>query len=525
MMMTESQNILKSRGTRTVIVLLLFYAVLAGRFAILHQIGTYGVETDFYGLYAPDVLRLLNGEAVQERDHGPGYTLLALPVTAMLGDVFSAAKLLSYLSYLITLIFSFLLFRLLLGRETALAAVLFTGSILLPYSFIATIDIVFTAFCILSIWVLLKYFTDQKRRFLFLAIAGVLSGFTTLIRYNGLLLLIGGLFGILILNGEKQLWNRIRHAVVYAIFFFLPILPWEVWLATVEKNVSSPGLSQALAWEYYGPGGRFDGDQRMAVVENRVDLRYSSFGEYLRHEPFHFILHYGKNVLTYISDLYDAFLPFPAAHLSFVGLFVLLLAGSKWAIFPLAFPLVGYLGAALVHFYSRYFLITVPFLALGVGIFFFHDRLKPLWNTNRLSRWMVFGLFVLTFANVFRINFVKARETIRAEPLHLVHIAQELKERAGKDDILLSRKPHLAFLAGLRYRYFPPLKDVESVVRFMRRENIRFLLYGDVEASFRKELRDFMTPDSVRIFFWPVVIDSASKTIVYQLKEDIGGVQ
>src|SRR5215471_14360742 len=76
----------------------------------VHPIGTYGTETDFYHLFAPDAVRLSHGQFPENPFQGPGYPLVLAFVTSITGDLFVAGKWLSILSAVGVAVCTFLLF-------------------------------------------------------------------------------------------------------------------------------------------------------------------------------------------------------------------------------------------------------------------------------------------------------------------------------------------------------------------------------------------------------------------------------
>lgn len=500
-----------------VAVLVLFGAIYLV-FMFQHDVGSFGVETDFYGLYAKDAQRILHGQMVQERDHGPGFAGLLAVLTLITSDVFESGKLLSFLSALGILITSYCLFSRLVSRKVSFWAVVMLGPVLLPYSFTANIDVVFAFFALLAILLFYKYISDRKE--VWIILTGVASGIATLIRYNGLLLPAGilAIMAIQFVSERESARQKLRAAVIYLIFFAIPLIPWETFLLLEENSASSPGLNLALAWEYYGPAGRFDGDQRMSIANNEVNFQYDSFADYLKAQPLAFVKHYGKNLFSYSEQLLGAFYPFPASHLILAGSFFYFAFAEKYMISVLIFPLLAYLGTSLVHFYSRYFLFVVPFLSLLLATFFFNPFMessrKKSWGFN----WIWIFTIILVLLNTARVSYIKAESILSTEPRHLKSIAGQLKSIVRKDAVILSRKPHLAYLAGIRHEYFPPSGSIEDLIAYAKRSGAQYIEFGKIERNSRPDLWKMEYPDSVKDFLTPILVDSVNKEIIYKIK-------
>ncbi len=74
--------------------LMLIVALIIGHF---HQVGAYGVETDFYGNHARGAEELLAGRLMSSQYNYdfPGYTLLLAGISWFAGDPFVAGKIIS----------------------------------------------------------------------------------------------------------------------------------------------------------------------------------------------------------------------------------------------------------------------------------------------------------------------------------------------------------------------------------------------------------------------------------------------
>ena len=62
--------------------------------------GTFGVETDFHGAYGVPAKTLLEGIAYTDQHNPPGYSIWLAAVTMILGDAFTAAKLIGTITVL-----------------------------------------------------------------------------------------------------------------------------------------------------------------------------------------------------------------------------------------------------------------------------------------------------------------------------------------------------------------------------------------------------------------------------------------
>src|SRR5262245_66271435 len=81
----------KWRGLLPLVVAVASFGVFLG-VGSTRRIGTYGVETDFYGDYAPDATRLREGQFPLNEFQGPGYPAGLAIVEAAAGDAFRTGR-------------------------------------------------------------------------------------------------------------------------------------------------------------------------------------------------------------------------------------------------------------------------------------------------------------------------------------------------------------------------------------------------------------------------------------------------
>jgi hypothetical protein len=163
----------------------------------LHKVGDFGVETDFYGAYAPQAENILEGKPYTYMHNPPGYMVILAFTSILTNDTFSASKILTSIA---TVLFGFIIYRLfkkLFGIEVAFSSLILLLLTLLPYSFLAAMDIVGALFMIIPVY----YFLNKSSLNVKAAIiTGLLTGLSYMIRYNSLFIVLGFLIIIIILN-------------------------------------------------------------------------------------------------------------------------------------------------------------------------------------------------------------------------------------------------------------------------------------------------------------------------------------
>ena len=60
--------------------------------------GGYGVETDFYGSFAPAAKAMMEGKMELDASYGPGYHLVLILFYSIFNDMFEVGKFVSILS-------------------------------------------------------------------------------------------------------------------------------------------------------------------------------------------------------------------------------------------------------------------------------------------------------------------------------------------------------------------------------------------------------------------------------------------
>jgi hypothetical protein len=82
--------------------------------------------------------------------------------------------------------------------------------------------------------------------------------------------------------------------------------------------------------------------------------------------------------------------------------------------------------------------------------------------------------------------------------------------------MLIARKPHLAYLAGVRSDF--PLADTPGEFHRWARENgARFLLYTDFEASLWRGLQRFADPRGLSPEFRLLYRQPEDRTLLYEI--------
>jgi hypothetical protein len=465
-----------------------------------HPVGTYGTETDFYHLFAPDADRLAAGQFPQNDFHPPGYAALIALVSRITGDTFTAGKWVSIISAALLPLLIFTLFARLFGYWVGVGtAALFTVGPEIPqFAISATTDVYFLLLCVSALVV----FTDARLTPAWrAALAGVVTSLAYLTRYNGLFLLGALLFAIVFLNAFERTWKgRLRLAAVFLAAFFLTASPW---LYANYKHRGSPFYSVNylnMATEFYPEltGGDVFQDGTRALRE-----RFHSFGEVIAYDPARIVKHYPVNLYESFVQTFNA--KWVVMWLGVLGLAGFLLAlwrerRSKPVLTLLAALVFYFLMMGLNHWEARYyFFVGVGFTALALYAATHGPRL--LGERARLFRHPAFGLLpVALVAAAFAQAFGYARENLSgfldSHPTEVL-AARDFIERqhGGRRGLrIVARKPHLAYLSRQEWVFFPQVKSVEELRGWLEQNRVDYVAVGVRELKERKGLRALGDP-------------------------------
>jgi 4-amino-4-deoxy-L-arabinose transferase-like glycosyltransferase len=477
---------------------------------VVHRIGSFNLETDFYNWYAPQAVGLLHGEPYTFRHNPPGYILLLAGATWLVGEPFTAAKLLSAVAAAAIGWVCYRLIRSLFDPVVALGATVLLLLALVQFSFRAEPDLLGALATLIPIWLLLRREPIAR---LDAALAGVVTGCAYLLRANTVFLLPGLGLALLVLPRGLAPRARLVLPTLFVTGFLLATVPWFAWNAARYGSpfAGTPELQVAL--HFYAPNGDVYGEQ-MSLYEGK----FGSLLGVLSYRPARVIKIYLSDVLVrYPAGLADQVLTFPAYLFVGAGLLVMLRRGGARRMTWLLVTALGYLLLGLVGFYPRYHLFVFPVLFLLVAYFLLGAEAGAAGApASALGRWRwVACLWVLAGAGYATVSAVGT--TFEREPRYLLRFAQELRRRAQPGDAMVSGKPQLAWVAGLR-RIVPAQESPEAFLAHARGLGARYFTYSPVEATIYPALNALRDPAAVRDRFTLLFRDAGSGTLVYQLR-------
>jgi hypothetical protein len=497
---------------RAALALCLVMLIIALWYSSAHEIGTLGVETDFYGSYEPQARRILDGQTYTYRLNPPGYMIVLAGMSLLTGgDFFLAGKLLSVISAVLLVGLTYLLGRTLVGHAVALGAALLSLIAIIPFSFIAATDLVGAATMVAAIWMIVR---PSRRWIVGAVLAGALAGVAFLIRQNAIFLVVGGAACLFFL-APPHLSRRARVAGIaaFAGAWLLVTGPWLVWNARTYGGPFAGMAHRQVAANFFAPRGDVYG-----AVSEQMGERFRSMGEVLRHDPLRLAKHYTRAVvLEYPQRLMQGLVGFPGYVFAGAGLVLLLLNLNRRRLAFALLCLMGYGLLGLVGYYTRLHLFLTPALFLLVAYFLFHPALtSPMTRLGLRGHTLSWSLCIAIAAVAAYGSFGYADLELAAEPHHLVRAAEWLRPRAKPGDRIVATKPHLSYFSGLGYDYSHS-PTVEGLVDDLRRNGVRYLQVSDSDHN-QPPYGQFTDSTRVPPDLELVYRDDEPLTLIYELR-------
>jgi 4-amino-4-deoxy-L-arabinose transferase-like glycosyltransferase len=483
--------------------------------AVSHSVGFFTVETDFYGSYAIQAQRLLDGETYTYRHNPPGYTILIALLSRVTGSLFSASKLLSAIATALFVWTCYDLLKRLFSTRVALASSALVALMLLQYSYLAASDVPGALLVLVPLWLILSVRSVGRGRWL---VAGLCAGLAYLVRANSIFVM-GALFAVAVFptDSREDRKRRILNVGILAAGFMVVVSPWL--LANLRLN-GSPFASTShlqVAAHFFHPSG-----DAMGAAMWELAPQFGSMLDVLAYDPARLIRSYISGLWVNAAKLFQSSLLFPGYLFAGAGLLLYLTGlGRRTAAF-LLWCLLGYLLLALVGFHLRYYFFLYPMLALWTVLpFFALERVQPREDSGggagELRVWLGRAALVLLVGLSAIRTYRDIRLDLASEPRHVLSAASALAGRSNPGDIIISRKPHIGFHAGLR-SVFPTGRTVEEFRDAADKAGAAYLVYSDYEARLWPPLSDFRDPEAVAPYgFRPIYRHRPTNTIVYQI--------
>jgi hypothetical protein len=498
-------------------VAVLILALIVGHF---HQVGGFGVETDFYGAYAVQAKNLLDGRSYTYPHHPPGYPFLLAAAATLFGDFFVAGKIISACAAAFFCWITYLLFTALFSPRIAFGTTILLLPAVFPFSFLAATDILGAALKSLPLWALLRRSVLTARA---CVLAGLFAGMAYLVRYDALFLVPGLGFALLVINlNRESLRPRLAKAGLFVCGALLVVSPW---LIVNWRTHGSPFASTGyllVATRFYLPGQQEQLNAALkerapaaAIARLKVAAQFHSFFDVVSYDPPGFLRRYLGGLFRNAWRLASDGLQFPAYLFAPVGLALLLRHLPRTRQTYYCVCLLGYLFLGLVRYHTRFYLFLFPLGFLSVAYLFVEalPTAGPMRNIKVPVGWL---LVLITATCLYVSAYRQVSNGIASEPRYLFGIAEFLRNRSSPGDIIIGRKPHLAYLAGL-VNTFPFVESADAYLAEAQERGARYVVYSAYEARLWPGLESLRSPGAVPAGLKLIHYHPASETLIYEV--------
>ncbi|NEO54788.1 MAG: glycosyltransferase family 39 protein [Okeania sp. SIO3B5] len=504
--------------------IILLLAVAIGSF---RNVGTFSVESDFYGVYAVQAERILNGEIYTYQHNPPGYCLLLAGISIFIGNSFVAAKLISAVSLALLALVIYALMKTIVSYQLAFCCTLLSITTLFPASFLAAMDLVSTLVILLPVCLFLRSsILTNKTVF----ICGNLAGFAYLFRTNAIFVPIGIIISLLLINFQQEIfWKRLIKVSFFMGGFILIVSPWLIYNLQVNGSFFNSTAYLQIAANFYHP----EGDYSITSLAE-MGIKFNSLTEVILHHPLHILRKYLQEILFFnipklfiplsLIDQFPALIIFPLLWVG-TGLILFLnelknhqdnLYRQKNIAFLMIF-LFGYLLLGLVSFHRRYYFFIYPCVFLLKLYPLIKLECLKFRQINPLVKRIFTYFFIFSlFTGVTLASGIETYLTLRDEPKYLLVIAEYLKASSSPNEIMIIRKPHLAYLANLTPT-FPLANTANEYISKAKEIGAKYVVYSDYEASLWSGLNSLSSPKNLPPSLQLIYHYQPTNTLIYQI--------
>lgn len=505
---------------------ILILALVLGSF---HKIGTFDVETDFYWRYAVQAENILAGRAYTDRHHPPGYTVILAGVSLLTDDLFVAGKFISAFATVLLGLTTYSLFKALFDSRIALASTILCLLALIPYSFLAATDVVGALLMLLPLWML---FSRPAISLECCLLTGICAAIAYLVRSNAASVILGIGFSLLFINLDQE--GVARRLAKFGFFVggaLLSACPWFIVNWKTNGSPFSSTLHLQIAAHFYYPTGDF-----LETTLRQAAADFRSLLDVVLYDPTTLLWKY-LNAILYenITRLSAQVLRFPLYLFAGIGFLLLLLDLSRKRLTLLVVCFSGYLLLGLVGFRLRFYLFLFPLLFLLLAYFFFHNsfgralgyrsgekvtircrgqRRAAVPVPSLATSWLC--IIILAWFVGIR-SYQEIKQTLASEPRYLIELAEFLRKRSTPGELIIVRKSHLAYLAGLT-RVFPLENTAEDYLKTARAIGARYIVYSDFEASLWPGLKSLRNAHAMPDGFKLIYTHKPSRTLIYEIR-------
>jgi tetratricopeptide (TPR) repeat protein len=480
--------------------IVIFAAVYTVVFAIISfgwwDIGGYGVETDAFSAFLPNTRKLLSGDFTPlDGFKGPGYHIAVALVSIVFRDLFISAKVVAILSAAAVIIVMFRAVNRNINQLTAwitVGLIAFNAQFML-YTVQVGTDMYFLALCVGTACLIL-----EKRTLKWTLLAGALTGFTYLTRFNGLFLIAAGFLIMLLADrDERDLKARLLRTGVFLGAAFLVVLPWSLYTLSEGRGFFFNRNYLNVGYLMWGEG-TVSWDQYWAFVKpvfgSFGDVIMGSWGLFIWKLMQNSVVHVWQDLTRLLADVGTGF-TIPLAFLwaaAIIGGIVLAIRRWQWKTWPaILIGLAGYGILVTVFYGARFSLPMLPFYAVAAAIPVGLLATDPEIERN-LRRAIGAGTAVLIAAGALA-GYNQTQMLLSGAPTEVAAVARAMAGNVEPGAKVLARKPHIAWHLGLKYGQIPMIRTIDELPEIAMKQRAKYLYVSTIEAALRRPLIPLLT--------------------------------
>lgn len=478
-----------------------------------HKIGDYGVETDFYWGYIPQAQHILSGHVEIDQWKGPGYMFILALGKIVVTDFFLAGMIIAIVSAALVILFTYKIISNHFSKELAFITVLalVTNFTFIKYSYSAGTDMFFNFLQVLVLYFLLR---DQRLNLLEIAIAGAITGYAYITRYNAVALYAAVIVGLLLLNYKMVDWKkRIAAAACFVMSSFIFILPWGLYCLQEKGSFFYNNNYLNIAYEMFGRG-KVGWDEYW----NTVAIKFSSLSDVISADPVTFFTRVATNFVDHFWKDISLLIGLPLGIFALGGIVILFFKKpNRKQLFFFIFSGAFFAILTIVFYGERFSLYLAPTYFLLVSIFFIWEKIPSL-GFPQFGIKHIIILIVFFYTAYSSINQVKY--DISSGPVEILDVRNSFfndPANSGTGKIIIARKPHIAYYLNMKFEPFPYVFNIDQLIEKCKSTRADYLFFSGIEAGMRPQFSFLLDPRNAPKQFQPVVQVIYPPAVLYKI--------